>query len=124
MDESPRLEVEREESAEDALVYRLRGVLGEAEGAYEFLDRIREEAQAGEFGGRSIVVFNMADVDFMTSAGVGIIAACYTSTKEAHKKFVLSGVQEQPGKVLDITGVGAMVPRYESEDEALTAARN
>ena len=123
MDESHRLEVERDESADDVLVYRLHGVLGETDGAYEFLDRIREEAEKADFGGRSIVLFNMADVDFITSAGVGIIAACYTSTKGADKKFVLSGVQPQPGKVLDITGVGALVPRYDSEAEALNAAR-
>ncbi len=122
--ESHRLQVERDESAEDALVYRLHGVLGETEGCYEFLDQIREEAKEAHFAGRSIVLFNMADVDFITSAGVGIIAACYTSTKNAGKQFLLSGVQKQPMKVLDITGVGRLVPHYDDEEAALNAARN
>lgn len=107
------------DAAPNALVYRIHGIFGETSSSYRFLDHLREEMRSKEFADRERVVFNLEDVEFLSSVGVGILASCYTTAKKANKSFVLAGVSEQASRVLDITGMSGLVPRYASEEDAL-----
>ena len=102
-----------------ALVYRIHGIFGETSTSYRFLDHLRDEMRSEEYAERDRVVFNLEDVDFLSSVGVGILASCYTTAKKANKSFVLAGVSEQASRVLDITGMSGLVPRYSDEEAAL-----
>ena len=102
-----------------AIVYRIHGIFGETSESYRFLDHLREEMKSAEYAERERVIFNLEDIEFLSSVGVGILASCYTTAKKANKSFVLAGVNEQASRVLDITGMSGLVPCYVSETEAL-----
>ena len=106
------------DAAPDTLVYRLHGVMGETDGAFKLHDALREDlgAESDEF---KKVVMDMSNVEFLSSTGIGIVASCHTTAKNAGRVFVLAAVPRQAARVLDITGVGAIVARYKDEAEAL-----
>ena len=97
-----------------ALVYRLRGVLGESSYSYEFLEELRRQVREGP----SLIVLNLEGLDYITSSGVGVVAAAYTSAIRAKKGFALVGVKPPVQRVLDICGVFSNVDHFETEDEA------
>ena len=103
----------------DARVYRLSGVLGETQHCYAFLDHFREEVKGEVLKGRDRLVFDMSGLEFLSSTGIGILAACITNSRQAGKRLVLCCVPKQAAKVLDVTGVSAMAERFETEAEAL-----
>lgn len=107
------------DASPDALVYRIHGIFGETSTSYRFLDDLRDEMKSEENAARKRIVFNLEDVEFLSSVGVGILASCYTTAKNANKSFVLAGVNEQASRVLEVTGMSGLVPRYETEAEAL-----
>ena len=102
-----------------ALIYRLTGVMGETDGAFHLHDALREDLESADDGVPKRVVLDMANVEFLSSTGIGIVASCHTSAQNGGKVFVLSAVPRQAARVLDITGVGAIVPRYASEKDAI-----
>lgn len=107
------------DAAPHALVYRIHGIFGETSTSYRFLDQLREEMKSEEYAARNRVVFNLEDIEFLSSVGVGILASCYTTAKKANKSFVLAGVNEQASRVLDITGMSGLVPCFANETDAL-----
>ena len=107
------------DAAPNALVYRIHGIFGETSMSYRFLDHLRDEMKSEEHADRVRVVFNLEDVEFLSSVGVGILASCYTTARNANKSFVLAGVSEQAARVLEITGMSGLVPRFATEQDAL-----
>lgn len=104
-----------------ALVYRLHGVMGETDGAFKLHDALRADLGADGDAFQRVVI-DMGDIEFLSSTGIGIVASCHTTAKNAGRTVVLSAVPRQAARVLDITGVGAIVPRYKTEAEALDPA--
>jgi anti-sigma B factor antagonist len=98
-------------------VYRLRGVLGESTYSFDFLEELRRQVKEGP----ERIVLNLADLEYITSSGVGIIAAAYTSARRAGKTLCLVNVPSKVQRVLDICGVFDAVSHYDSEDEAASA---
>lgn len=114
------VEVDKD-AAPNALVYRFTGIFGETTDSYRFLDHMREEMGSEEFAARERIVFNLGGIDFLSSVGVGVLASCYTTAKEAEKTFVMTGVSDQACRVLQVTGLCALVPRYATEADALSS---
>ncbi len=112
------VEVDKDASS-TALVYRFKGIFGETTDSYRFLDHMRDEMNSAEFAARERIVFNLGGIDFLSSVGVGVLASCYTTAQQAKKTFVMTGVSEQACRVLEVTGMCSLVPRYASEAEAL-----
>ena len=100
-----------------SLVYRLRGILGESSYSFEFGEEIRRQLKEGP----ERVVLNLEHVEYITSTGVGVVAAAFTSAKRANKSFVLCAVPRAVRRVLDICGILDVVRAYDTEAEALRA---
>ncbi len=97
-----------------SLVYRLRGVLGESTYSYEFGEELRQRLKDGP----QRVVLNLEQLEYITSAGVGIIAAAFTSARRTDKTLVLAGVPKHVRRVLDICGILDVLKAYDTEAEA------
>ncbi|MFV1958912.1 MAG: STAS domain-containing protein [Planctomycetota bacterium] len=100
-----------------SLVYRLRGVLGESSYSFDFADELRERLEDGP----ERIILDLENLEYITSSGVGVIAAGYTSATRAGKRFVLCAVPKSVRRVLDICGILDVVPCFESEAAALEA---
>lgn len=98
-------------------VYRLSGVLGESSYSFEFSDTLRAALKEGP----PLVILNLQDLEYITSAGVGVIASSYTSAKNAGRNLVLACVPTKVRRVLDICGLLDVVQAFETEDEARVA---
>lgn len=103
--------------AADAVVYRLRGVMGEAHGCYEFMERFKESLAEAP----PRIVIDLGGLENMYSAGVGIIAACFTGAREEGRTVLLCAVPPLVLRTLKITGILPEVEAYEDEQAALAA---
>jgi anti-anti-sigma factor len=112
------LDAERHDIPEKgAIVYRLRGVLGETDSCFQFQDEVRRAMDQAT----QRLVLNLKEVEMLTSSGVGIIATCYTSAKRSGKAFALCCVPKHALKVLDVCGLRPLLPIHATEQEALAA---
>lgn len=103
--------------AKQALVYALSGTFTDSKEAYEFLDDLRERARQGT----GPIVLDLSDVQHMTSCGVGILAACYTSAANANRSLRIAGMSKRAEAVMRIVGLLAVIPRFASREDALSA---
>lgn len=101
----------------EAVVYRLSGVMGESKHCYDFLEEFLEALEAAP----ALIVFNLGELDNMYSSGIGIVANCFTKSKEKGKRLVITDVPEVIDRTLTITGIQPMLKQYESEADALAA---
>lgn len=118
MNEATEFECDRVEMpGDDAVVYRMRGVLSDTSVCYEFLEDFK--AALSEAPRR--LIFNLQNLENMYSAGVGIVAAAFTQARDEGKTLMLVGVPGVVRKTLTITGVLPVVHEYSTEEEALAA---
>jgi anti-anti-sigma factor len=64
---------------------------------------------------------NLQRVERMTSPGVGVIAACFTSAQNAGKRLALSAVPKVHQRVLEVAGLASVIPIRPSDAEAISA---
>lgn len=102
---------------EDAVVYRMSGVLGDAHQPHDFHETFL--AHLPSLPQR--VVFNCEGVENLYSAGIGILANCFTEAKAAGKTMLLCCVPAHIQKILTLTGVMPILRAVETEAEALEA---
>ena len=118
MRDRPSLQVTRDEPGDPrAVIFRLAGKVTGTRECYEFLEDVRDAIRAG----RTMVVLNLERVEKMSSPGIGILAACYTSAVRADSRLGLVAVPEPVAVLLQIVRLWDLLPRYASEQEALTA---
>jgi len=55
------------------------------------------------------VVFSLCDIDFMDSAGLGLILGRYTKIKEIGATLILENPTEQIEKILKLAGIEKMI---------------
>ena len=112
------LEVERVEPMDPkTTIFRLAGKLVGTQESYDFLDDLRDDVQKG----RSHVVLNLDKVDRVTSPGIGIIAACYTSTKKVDGRLCLVAVPQPVRTLMELVCLWPCLEHYATEEEALAA---
>ena len=99
----------------DAVVFRLSGKLTDTKESYAFLEQVRGEIRKGV----SLVLLNLEGIEYLSSAGVGILAACYTSAKNAGGRMAIAAASEGARKILEIVCLWEALKRYPSEEEAL-----
>jgi anti-anti-sigma factor len=110
------IEVERHESrSPEVTVYRLSGYLSNTPGSYEILEEVRRHVRKHPVP----VVVNLENVDHVTSAGIGILAACYTTVVNSGQRFGLACVPKRVVAILTVVKFLDVVPSYASEDEAV-----
>ena len=103
---------------EGAVVYRMSGVLGDAHQPHDFhevfLEALPNLPQR--------IIFNLEKVENMYSAGIGIVANCFTEAKSADKALILCCVPGHIQKILTLTGVMPLLTAVDTEAEALATS--
>jgi anti-anti-sigma factor len=113
-----KLTVERVERSESgASIYRLRGLLSNTPESYAFLDEFSQRVRKGE----RKVVLNIEGIEHVTSAGVGILAACYTSLTNAGGKMALALVPSRARVILNVLKMLEFLGDHPTEEAALAA---
>ncbi len=102
---------------QDAVVFRMTGVLGESQRAHEF----RDEFLAGLDTYPDRIVFSLSGLENMYSSGIGILANCFTEARDRGRTLCACGVPPVIHRTLTITGIVPLLREYESEDEAAAA---
>jgi anti-anti-sigma factor len=111
-----KLRVDRaDRKAEGVLVFRLSGVLDSSTESYAFLEEVQRESHAAP----PRIVLDIRGVNLITSAGVGIIAACYTSVSNAGGRICLSSIQGRALQILNVVRLLDVVDNAPSEDAAV-----
>lgn len=111
-----KLEVVRTEHPDPpAVLFRLSGILTNSPEGYALLDSVQECARHRVRN----VVLNLSDLDRITSAGVGIIAASYTSMVNAGGRLALTSIPKPVEMVLNVVRFLTVVEHFETEDAAL-----
>jgi anti-anti-sigma factor len=106
-----------ESSAPAATVYRLTGYLSSSAASYEVLEEVRRHVRKHPVP----VVLNLEQVDHVTSTGIGILAACYTSVVNSGQRFGLACVPKRVRAILEVVRFLDVVPSYPTEDAAVEA---
>ncbi|MBC8366523.1 STAS domain-containing protein [bacterium] len=95
------------------ILLRLSGALGGSRESYALLDEVRDNLR----GDHKKIVFNLENVERMTSAGVGILCAIFTSIANTDGKMYLVGVTERNKTLLDIVGLWDQLAHFSSESD-------
>lgn len=65
------------------------------------------------------VIFDMTNVEFMDSSGIGMIIGRYMKVKYIGGKVAVVGVSEGIDRILRMSGVYKIIAKYDSVREAL-----
>lgn len=95
------------------ILLRLSGALSSSRESYALLDEVRENLRS-DF---TKIIFNLEHVERMTSAGVGILCAAFTSIANAKGKMYLVGVSERNRTLLDVVGLWDQLLHFPSETD-------
>ena len=98
-------------------VYRLSGVLTDSRDAYSLIEELRAELRADS----RPVLLDLAGVEQLTSAGVGMVATLYSSARNANVAFALSGLTPRSRRLLEIVHLFEFMRTFGDELEALAA---
>lgn len=120
MTHPPALKIQRSEPVEGVLVYGLAGSLTSEKEAYELLEEIRTRVE----GRWRKFVIDLGGVERMTSAGVGILAAAYTSLTRADGTLVLAALPRHCHSILDLVGLLKVMPYTETVEQAVALAQS
>jgi anti-anti-sigma factor len=101
-----------------AIVFRLAGKLTGTKECYEFLEDVREDVRAGHLS----IVLNVEKIDQVSSPGIGIIAACYTSTTNAGGSMAVVGAPQRVRTLLEVVCLWDLLAHYDTEEQALQSA--
>jgi len=93
------------------ILLRLNGALSSSRESYALLDEIRDDLRSNF----SKIVINMERVERMTSAGVGILCAAYTSITNSGGKMCLVGVSERNRTLLNLVGLWDQLLHFPGE---------
>ncbi|MBD3236257.1 MAG: STAS domain-containing protein [Candidatus Eisenbacteria bacterium] len=115
-----KLEITRTEHEDPkAVVYALAGPLTDTRECYDLLDDVRGELRDGYLR----LVFDLENVVRVTSSGIGLLAACFTSAKNAGGRMSLVAVPEKTRVLLELVHLWDVLDHYPSQAEALAALR-
>lgn len=115
MRKRPCIEVERVEHQDPkAVVYRLSGrLLGSTE-CYEFLEDVRDAVRSG----CPRVILNLEKVNRAASAGIGILAACYTSVTNADGRMCVVAVPKSLRTLMKLVCLWDLLEKCDTEADA------
>jgi anti-anti-sigma factor len=114
MREHPTLEFERiERPVLGGVIYRLQGKLIGTRECYELLESVRDDVHDGV----TPVAIDLSAVERVTSPGIGILAACYTSLKRANGRLVLLATPPHVRSLLELVRLWPLVEHAETEQD-------
>lgn len=98
-------------------VYRLAGVLTDSRDAATLIDLVRSELQSDP---RSILL-DLTGVELLTSAGVGMVAAIYTSAHNAVRPLAIAGLNPRTRQILQVVRMLQFIRAFDDAPKALAA---
>ena len=75
----------------------------------EFKDLIHDIIPAAK---QKQIVFNLSQMDFIDSSGIGMILLAHETIKEQEKSFYLSSAQGQVKRILELTRINDLIAAY------------
>jgi anti-anti-sigma factor len=103
-----------EDRKADAVVLALSGKL-DATTAKTFEKKILSQIESGE---RRFVI-NLAQLDYISSAGLRVFLLAAKRLNTANGKILLSSLQDSVRELFDITGFSSIFSIYGSDDDAI-----
>ena len=82
---------------------------------------LKDQLQTLIDAGKTRVVINLAEVDYMNSTGLGILISTLTTLRRAQGELKLANVTEKIQSLLTITKLVTVFDDYETVDEAVAA---
>jgi anti-sigma B factor antagonist len=82
---------------------------------------LKDQLQALIDSGKTRVVIDLAEVDYMNSTGLGILISTLTTLRRAQGELKLANVTEKIQSLLTITKLVTVFDDFESVDEAVAA---
>jgi len=98
-----QLQLERTETGDDAVHYRLAGGLSYGAAGADFVEAIKNDLQAG----RRDFVLDLEGLERMDSGGIGLLASAYMSVHNARGTMRLDAVPDRWRKLLKAVGLSA-----------------
>ena len=98
-------------------VYRLAGVLTDSRDAARMIELVRSEMRSDP----RPILLDFTGVELLTSAGVGMVAAIYTSAHNARKTIALTGLNPRTRQILHVVRMLQFIRAFEDEQQALAA---
>lgn len=87
--------------------------------------QVRQEADGRiEQGGALHLLFDFSGIRFMDSSGIGVIMGRYKKVIFQGGNIACCGVGPEIDRILTLSGLYRIMPRYESRTEALAALEN
>ena len=65
------------------------------------------------------IIFDFSDVEFMDSSGIGMIIGRYKNTEKRGGRLVLAGMNDEMGRLFQISGLAKIITRTVTVEEAL-----
>ncbi|GHD82238.1 STAS domain-containing protein [Streptomyces goshikiensis] len=98
------------ERSSDAGVWAVLTLSGEID--LDVVPQVREAVDELVAEGRVNLVWDLADVSFMDSAGLGVLVYTTRSVEARQGRVRLAGAHVQVCRLLELTGLDAVVERY------------
>jgi anti-anti-sigma factor len=98
-----QLQLERTETGDHKVHYRLQGGLSYGEAGSGFVEAIKNDLQAG----RREFVLDLEGLERMDSGGIGLLASAYMSVHNARGSMTLDAVPDRWRKLLKAVGLSA-----------------
>lgn len=85
---------------------------------------LKDKIQSLLHQGRKNILFNLADVTYVDSSGLGAIMAAYTTVTREGGALKLASITGKLQDLLSITKLLTVFETFDSEDEALRSYKN
>lgn len=101
------------ERKHNALIAHLDGEIDQHHAMFlrAALDRVLEES------GISTLIFNLSQVEFMDSSGIGLIIGRYKRMKTRGGQVYISGGNHQIDRILHLSGIDTLIRRIDTPSE-------
>ncbi|WP_051280073.1 anti-sigma F factor antagonist [Anaerovorax odorimutans] len=70
------------------------------------------------------LIFNFKKVSFMDSSGIGVVMGRYNKMKELGGRVMVSGCSSYIDRILNMSGIYTIAPKYNNVNEALKVVKN
>ena len=116
LEEAMSLSIEQRER-EGILILDLRGrlIVGEAAGALR--EKIRELAAAG----RTQIILNLQQLDYIDSTGLGTLVICYTTIQKAGGALKVLNLNKRNIELLILTKLSTVFEIFNDEQDAVNS---
>lgn len=99
----------------DVVVVILHGKIMAYEDSLPLRERLKEHLDSE----KTKFVIDMADVPWMNSEGIGLLATAVATVGKAGGKLVLANISKKVESVLTITKCNAIIKHYDSRESAV-----